>query len=36
LIAEVRNQSADNLVDGVTALQEQTYDYTHYFGDGNR
>ncbi|XP_018009312.1 uncharacterized protein LOC108666882 [Hyalella azteca] len=36
LIAEVRNQSADNLVDGVTARQEQTYDYTHYFGDGNR
>ncbi|KAF2354090.1 Spaetzle [Trinorchestia longiramus] len=32
LIAEVRNQSADNLVDGITARQEEKYNYSHYFG----
>ena len=34
-MAEVKEQSADNLVDGVSAEQEEKYDYAHYFGGGN-
>jgi len=33
LIADVVDQSADNLVDGVTAAQENRYTFTHYYGD---
>jgi len=32
LIADVVDQSADNLVDGVTAAQENRYTFTHYYG----
>lgn len=32
IFAEVPSQSADTLVDGVSSMQEETYDYTHYFG----
>ena len=32
MFAEVREQSADVLVEGVSSKQEQLYDYTHYFG----
>ena len=32
LFAEVREQSADVLVEGVSSKQEELYDYTHYFG----
>ncbi|XP_066959734.1 neurotrophin 1-like isoform X1 [Macrobrachium rosenbergii] len=33
MMAEVRSQSADDLVDGVTSSQESKYDYQHYFGN---
>ncbi|KAK8376437.1 hypothetical protein O3P69_009826 [Scylla paramamosain] len=33
MVAEVRSQSADELVDGVTAAQESKYDFQHYFGN---
>ncbi|XP_071549090.1 uncharacterized protein [Panulirus ornatus] len=33
MVAEVRSQSADELVDGVTAAQESKYNYQHYFGN---
>lgn len=32
LIAEVRDQSADDLVDGISAREEERYNYDHYFG----
>ncbi len=39
LIADVLDQSADNLIDGVTAAQENKYTFAHYYGnrreDGN-
>lgn len=39
LVADVLDQSADNLVDGVTAAQENRYTFSHYYGnrreDGN-
>lgn len=31
-MAEVRDQSADHLVDGLTADQESKYDFNHYYG----
>lgn len=33
MVAEVRSQSADELVDGVSAAQESKYDFQHYFGN---
>ncbi|MPC89376.1 Protein spaetzle [Portunus trituberculatus] len=33
MVAEVRSQSADDLVDGVSAAQESKYDFHHYFGN---
>ncbi|XP_053638267.1 uncharacterized protein [Cherax quadricarinatus] len=33
MIAEVRSQSADDLVDGVSSAQESKYDFQHYFGN---
>jgi len=33
LVADVRNQSADDLVDGISARQEQLYDFGHYYGN---
>ena len=32
MFAEVREQNADVLVEGVSSQQEALYDYTHYFG----
>lgn len=33
MVAEVRSQSADDLVDGVSAAQEDKYNFQHYFGN---
>ncbi|XP_042207562.1 uncharacterized protein LOC121856249 isoform X2 [Homarus americanus] len=33
MMAEVRSQSADELIDGVTSSQEAKYNYQHYFGN---
>lgn len=33
MVAEVRSQSADDLVDGVSAAQENKYNFQHYFGN---
>lgn len=33
MMAEVRSQSADDLVDGVSSVQEARYDFQHYFGN---
>ncbi|RXG61523.1 hypothetical protein Avbf_12879 [Armadillidium vulgare] len=33
LMAEVKEQSADDLVDGITSSQEAQYDYSHYYGN---
>ena len=33
MIADEEDQSADQLVDGVTAAMEERYDFTHYFGN---
>ncbi|XP_042873091.1 uncharacterized protein LOC122253821 isoform X2 [Penaeus japonicus] len=33
MMAEVRSQSADELVDGVSSVQEARYDFQHYFGN---
>jgi len=32
MIADVTEQSADDLIDGVSSNQELTYDYSHYYG----
>ena len=32
LVAEVIDQSADELIDGVTSSQENAYTYSHYYG----
>jgi hypothetical protein len=36
LIADVLDQSADELIDGVTSAQENSYTISHYFGDAER
>ncbi|TRY80411.1 hypothetical protein TCAL_16787 [Tigriopus californicus] len=36
LVADVIDQSADNLIDGVTSAQENSYTFTHYFGENRR
>lgn len=33
MLAEVRSQSADDLVDGVSAAEERKYSYSHYYGN---
>ena len=33
MIADVREQSADDLIDGVSSNQENTYTVSHYFGN---
>jgi len=33
MIADVSEQSADDLIDGVSSNQELTYDYSHYYGN---
>merc|ERR1719483_1729997 len=33
MIADVTLQSADDLIDGVSSNQENTYDFNHYFGN---
>lgn len=32
MLAEVRSQSADDLVDGITSSEERRYSYNHYYG----
>lgn len=32
MLAEVRSQSADDLVDGITSAEERRYSYNHYYG----
>lgn len=32
MLAEVRSQSADDLVDGISAVEERKYSYNHYYG----
>ena len=34
ILSDITYQSADNLVDGLTKLQEQGYNYAHYYGNG--
>ena len=36
LIADVLDQSADQLIDGVTSAQENRYTFSHYFGNADR
>ena len=36
LVADVMDQSADNLIDGVTSAQENKYTFSHYFGENRR
>ena len=36
LIADVLDQSADELIDGVTSAQENRYTFSHYFGNADR
>lgn len=36
LVADVIDQSADNLIDGVTSAQENTYTFNHYYGKNRR
>ena len=33
LVADVIDQSADNLIDGVTSAQENKYTFAHYYGN---
>ena len=36
LIADVLDQSADELIDGVTSAQENRYTFSHYYGQAER
>ena len=36
LIADVLDQSADQLIDGVTSAQENAYTFSHYYGAAER
>jgi len=36
VLSDVAYQSADNLVDGLTKLEEEGYTYSHYYGDNNK
>ena len=36
LVADVVDQSADNLIDGVTSAQENKYTFAHYYGNLRR
>ena len=36
LISDVLDQSADELIDGVTSAQENRYTFSHYFGNADR
>ena len=33
LLSDISYQSADNLVDGLTKIEEEGYNYEHYYGD---
>lgn len=33
MLAEVRSQSADDLVEGISADEESKYSFTHYYGN---
>ena len=34
ILSDITYQSADNLVDGLTKLEEEGYNYAHYYGHG--
>ena len=34
ILSDITYQSADNLVDGLTKLEEAGYNYAHYYGHG--
>ena len=36
MVADVNEQSADDLIDGVSSNQENTYTFSHYFGENRR
>ena len=36
LVADVLDQSADQLIDGVTSAQENRYTFSHYYGNEQR
>ena len=36
LVADVLDQSADQLIDGVTSAQENRYTFSHYYGQAQR
>ena len=34
-MSDITYQSADNLVDGLTKIEEEGYNYAHYYGGGS-
>ena len=34
ILSDITYQSADNLVDGLTKVEEEGYNYAHYYGHG--
>ena len=34
ILSDITYQSADNTVDGLTKVEEQGYNYAHYYGNG--
>ena len=36
ILSDITYQSADNLVDGLTKLEEEGYNYAHYYGAGSQ
>merc|ERR1719208_409329 len=34
ILSDITYQSADNLVDGLTKIEEEGYNYAHYYGNG--
>lgn len=35
ILSDITYQSADNLVDGLTKIEEEGYNYAHYYGAGS-
>ena len=36
ILSDITYQSADNLVEGLTKLEEEGYNYAHYYGAGSQ
>ena len=36
ILSDITYQSADNLVEGLTRLEEEAYNYAHYYGAGSQ